>query len=91
MDERVAHKECRQQREDDDECVEHQHATWLLKIVFAVKCQVECEGQHEDEDIDNLAQQRDLALCVVFVSSFVLTFEGFDTWLSCTDQVFIRQ
>ena len=54
VDECIAHKECRQQHEEDDECIEHRNTARLLKVVFTVKGQIEGKAYHQYRDIEYL-------------------------------------
>ena len=76
----MAHQQRCQQKEDDDECIEHTSGAQLIKIILAVDAQIDGEQQNDDKDIEDLAQyrQRRLAGRVVFP---ILLELGFRHWV----------
>ena len=72
MNEGVANEQCRQQGKEDDEDIDHQDASRLVEIVFAVKTQVEGEANHENGRVENMSEERQLVLLDAVVTQLVL-------------------
>lgn len=73
----VADEQCGQQREDDDEGVEHGRGARLLEIVVAEEAQVEREGRDEEQHVEDLAHERDAQLRLALVTALYLRLERY--------------
>ena len=83
MSYRVAHHDAGDDREDDDERIEHRHVARLLEIVLSEECEVEREKHHYQQYVEGFATERELLLCGVGIASLVFFLERLDDTVFC--------